>query len=68
MPIYEYICTACNERFSLLRKINADEQDAECPKCASKQAKKVMSSFCCSSGSDAGFSSTPSGGFGGGGG
>lgn len=68
MPIYEYICMACNEKFSLLQRINAEEQDAECPKCAARQVKKVMSSFCCSSGSDAGYSSTgPSRGGGGGG-
>lgn len=68
MPIYEYKCRACNEIFSLLQSINSTESDTECPKCASKTVKKIVSSFCCSSGSDTDFSSSiPSGGFGGGG-
>ncbi len=67
MPIYEYICKSCGERFSLLQKVSATEKDTGCPKCSSSEVKKLMSSFCCSS-SDGGFS--PSGhshGFGGGG-
>jgi putative FmdB family regulatory protein len=67
MPIYEYICSSCGERFSLLQKITATEKDTDCPKCRSKEVKKLMSSFCCSS-SDAGFASSgPSRGLGGGG-
>jgi putative FmdB family regulatory protein len=68
MPIYEYVCNTCGDRFSLLRGMNAKD-DAECPKCGSGDVRKVMSSFCCSSGSGAGASSPsmPSGGFGGGG-
>lgn len=68
MPIYEYICNACNEKFSLLQTVTTKENETGCPKCSSRQVKKVMSSFCCSSSSDSGFSSPmPSGGFGGGG-
>ncbi len=67
MPIYEYICKSCGERFSLLQKVSSTEKDTDCPKCSSTEVKKLMSSFCCSS-ADAGFSSPgPSGGFGGGG-
>lgn len=68
MPIYEYICTACNEKFSLLQKMSATEKDSECPKCRSKNVRKLISSFCCSAGPETGFpSSGPSRGFGGGG-
>jgi len=67
MPIYEYICRSCSERFSVLQKLSAAEKDTECPKCSSKEVKKLMSSFCCSA-PDSGFSSSaPSQGFGGGG-
>ncbi|MDA8238826.1 MAG: zinc ribbon domain-containing protein [Nitrospiraceae bacterium] len=67
MPIYEYICKSCGERFSLLQKVSATEKDTTCPKCASVEVKKVMSSFCCS-GSDAGLlPSSSSRGFSGGG-
>lgn len=68
MPIYEYICLKCNEKFSLLQSIHAKEKDAECPKCASNEVKKVISAFSCSLGSCNTFSpSIPSSAFKGGG-
>lgn len=53
MPIYEYICNACSEKFSLLQNYSAAGDGAECPKCASKETRKIISAFCCSS-ADAG--------------
>ncbi len=68
MPIYEYICLKCNERFSLLQTMRNAEKDTICPKCSSKDVKKIISSFCCSSGSGEGVpSAMPSHGFSGGG-
>ena len=68
MPIYEYICLKCNEKFSLLQAVKTSEKDTACPKCTSKDVKKIISSFCCSAGSGGGVSSNiPSGGFSGGG-
>ena len=68
MPIYEYICLKCNEKFSLLQSINASEHDTNCPRCSSNEVRKIISSFCCSSGSGGdGTSTMPSGGFSGGG-
>jgi putative FmdB family regulatory protein len=68
MPIYEYICRSCNERFSLLQRVNSPEGEARCPRCSSREVKKVMSSFSCSAGTGGGSApSMPSRGFGGGG-
>lgn len=68
MPVYEYICLKCNEKFSLLRSINASGYETNCPECASNEVKKVISAFCCSSGSGGDVtSSMPSRGFSGGG-
>jgi putative FmdB family regulatory protein len=67
MPIYEYICKDCGERFSLLQGINVTEKETQCPKCSSGQVKKVISAFCCSTGSGGGAASVPSRGFSGGG-
>ena len=68
MPIYEYICLKCNEKFSLLQSINASGLDTKCPRCASNEVKKVISAFCCSSGSGGDVASpVPSQGFSGGG-
>jgi putative FmdB family regulatory protein len=64
MPIYEYICDACNERFE---KIVIDkQQEISCPKCSSKKASIQLSVFA-TAGSGGGPSSS-SGGFSGGGG
>jgi putative FmdB family regulatory protein len=68
MPIYEYICLTCSEKFSLLQSLSASQDDTNCPKCASKKVKKIISSFCCTAGTGGvASSSMPSGGFSGGG-
>jgi len=68
MPIYEYSCVNCNERFSVLQSITCGKKKTICPQCGSDKVKKLMSSFCCSSGSGSSVSSPmPSGGFSGGG-
>jgi putative FmdB family regulatory protein len=68
MPIYEYICRSCEEKFSLLQRVNSPEGEARCPRCSSHDVKKVMSSFSCSAGGGGGCApSVPSGGFSGGG-
>jgi putative FmdB family regulatory protein len=59
MPIYEYICENCNERFEKI--VVNKQQEISCPKCSSKKATIQLSVF-----ATAGSSS--SGGFSGGGG
>ena len=43
MPIYEYRCLKCQESFEKLF-LKGDEQPVVCPKCGSKEAKKLLSS------------------------
>ncbi len=31
MPIYEYFCRRCNERFELLRPMSRADEEATCP-------------------------------------
>jgi putative FmdB family regulatory protein len=33
MPIYEFVCTSCNSKFSELRKMNEAGQATSCPRC-----------------------------------
>ena len=66
MPIYEYICTKCTERFSMLQSIHSSEDGTRCIRCDSKNVKKIVSSFSYSSDTDI-SSSIPSNGLGGGG-
>lgn len=51
MPIYEYGCNKCGEEFSFLKL--SQSQEADCPKCSSKDVKKRISVF------SAGNSSNP---------
>lgn len=44
MPIYEYFCPVCEEKFELLRSLSCAEQDASCPRCRGK-ARRAISSF-----------------------
>jgi putative FmdB family regulatory protein len=65
MPIYEYVCRKCSEKFSVLRGICSSKKIA-CPQCSSQEVKKIFSAFSCASGSENSASSPPSRGYGGG--
>jgi putative FmdB family regulatory protein len=45
MPIYEYRCQECNERFSKLVRSLANPPEILCPKCGSEGARKLASTF-----------------------
>jgi putative FmdB family regulatory protein len=53
MPIFEYVCTKCGNRFEKLQKSEA-LQRAECPKCHSSEVTKELSSFSSTSGESCG--------------
>ena len=40
MPIYEYNCRKCGEKFELIRRLATRDDPAPCPKCASKATKR----------------------------
>ncbi len=41
MPIYEYVCADCNNKFEEL--VFKNDEEVQCPKCNSKNTKKLMS-------------------------
>jgi len=46
MPIYEYSCTACNNRFQRLVRASARPEEAtSCPKCGSTEVERRHSTF-----------------------
>ena len=45
MPIYEYECTECGEKFELRRNIADSDKEIKCPKCGAKSPKRVFSVF-----------------------
>lgn len=45
MPIYEYRCLNCGEKFDMLRSFNADDSDLKCPKCEAEHPQRAISLF-----------------------
>jgi putative FmdB family regulatory protein len=58
MPIYEYKCQHCGEKFEAQRKMTDGDSELKCPKCGQKQPRRVFSTFSCTGSS--GQSCTPS--------
>ncbi|MGD9143433.1 MAG: zinc ribbon domain-containing protein [Dehalococcoidia bacterium] len=42
MPLYEYVCSECDNKFEVLRPLDQAENEACCPECQ-KSARRVMS-------------------------
>ncbi len=45
MPIYEYLCQDCGNKFEKLVRRAADAGDMECPSCGQKHLKQEFSTF-----------------------
>ncbi|HEX2869059.1 MAG TPA: zinc ribbon domain-containing protein [Ignavibacteriales bacterium] len=45
MPVFEYRCRECNTKFDVLHKSHESQEEVVCPKCKSKDNKKLLSSF-----------------------
>lgn len=68
MPIYEYKCNQCGNRFEQLVFPSDDESEFECPSCGKKDICRLVSAFSCGSSGSGGLGSlsggcSPSGGF-----
>lgn len=44
MPIYEFLCKPCNDRFEVLTTISR-AAETKCPKCGSGKITRLMSTF-----------------------
>ncbi len=42
MPLYEYQCAACSDRFEARRPFSQANDPVPCPSCASDQTRKVF--------------------------
>ena len=49
MPIYEYECEKCGNRFENFRLFSGTEKNIKCPKCGAEKPKRIMSSIAKSS-------------------
>lgn len=45
MPLYEYECKTCGERFEKRVSFSQTDQPQECPACHSSETKKRVSTF-----------------------
>ena len=61
MPIYEYRCTTCNEKFEEFQSIGATNENLTCPNCGTPRPERLFSAFA-SSGSTDSFSTGGGGG------
>ena len=45
MPVYEFNCSKCNERFEVMGSYSEREKEHACPKCGSTEVKQAISLF-----------------------
>ena len=45
MPIYEYQCAQCGQKFEVRQAMGEDGSSLSCPKCHAQNLKKLFSSF-----------------------
>jgi len=45
MPIYEYECLTCGERFELRRSMSDSDQELKCPQCGAENPRRIFSTF-----------------------
>jgi len=45
MPVYEYRCGQCGNRFDLLRRMAQADESVACPECQADGARRVLSIF-----------------------
>jgi len=54
VPIYEYRCSVCGERFEKLVRTSSGQVDVRCPKCDAEEVERQVSVFGVSTGSTGG--------------
>ena len=62
MPIYEYKCEKCGEKFGELDSIANRDKPHKCPTCGSMKSERQMSMFSAGSGESGGRKICPSSG------
>ena len=45
MPLYEYECVKCGEKFELRRSMSDSDSEIRCLKCGAKHPQRVFSAF-----------------------
>lgn len=45
MPVYEYECSKCGERFEQRRNVDDSDSEVSCPKCKAREPRRLFSRF-----------------------
>lgn len=45
MPVYEYVCGACDNQYEIRQGLTAKAEETVCPKCQATKSRRLMSSF-----------------------
>ena len=45
MPVYEYKCGSCGEKFEVIRSLKDEETEVKCPGCGASDTRLVYSLF-----------------------
>ena len=61
MPIYEFECDECSEKFELLLGLHYDPKEVRCPKCKAAGSRRLMSGFSSSGSRSTGSSCSSTG-------
>jgi len=51
MPIYEFECCSCGERFEAYCGLSGPAEELKCPRCASPKLERLLSTFSSRTGS-----------------
>ena len=54
MPLYEYECKSCGEKFERKRGVTESDSKVKCPKCGATEPRRVFSAFARGSSSSGG--------------
>jgi putative FmdB family regulatory protein len=62
VPLYEYLCATCGNRFEVLRRVGQSSEGVACPQCGRGDVEKEFSTFAGSvaGGASGGGSCSPS--------
>ena len=62
MPLYEYRCRGCGERFEVLQRLGESGHGLLCPRCGEREPERVQSTFAARAGDVGGSAMADAGG------
>lgn len=64
MPLYEYRCPRCQERFEVLQRVGDSAESVRCPECGAGSVERLLSTFAASAAGASSMSFADAGGCG----